>query len=49
MRSTLAMNARRRALARSPERMARGYLRVYGRVLAASHTTRSLEAPSCAS
>jgi glycosyltransferase involved in cell wall biosynthesis len=49
LRGGLAMNARRRALARSPEQMARGYLRVYGRVLAASHRTRSLEAPSCAS
>jgi glycosyltransferase involved in cell wall biosynthesis len=49
LRGTLAMDARRRALARSPERMARGYLRVYGRVLPASHTTRSPEASSCAS
>jgi glycosyltransferase involved in cell wall biosynthesis len=49
LRDTLAMDARRRALACSPERMARGYLRVYGRVLSAARATRSTEAPACAS
>jgi glycogen synthase len=49
LRETLAMDARRRALGRSPARMARGYLRVYARVLSHSHTTRSPEVPSCAS
>jgi glycosyltransferase involved in cell wall biosynthesis len=49
LREKLALGARRRALDCSPERMARGYLRVYGRVLAAERATRSAEVPSCAS
>jgi glycosyltransferase involved in cell wall biosynthesis len=49
LRARLATDARRRALACSPDRMARGYLRVYGRVLSASHVTPSPETSSCAS
>jgi glycogen(starch) synthase len=49
LRGALAIDARRRALARSPARMARGYLRVYGKVMSAARATRSPEASSCAS
>jgi glycogen(starch) synthase len=49
LRGALSMDARRRALARSPERMARGYLRVYDQVRSSARATRSREAPACAS
>jgi glycogen(starch) synthase len=49
-RETLATRARRRALEYSPRRMARGYLELYGRLLAESRRSgRAREVPACAS
>jgi glycogen synthase len=49
-RETLATRARRRALEYSPQRMARGYLELYERLLAESRRSgRARELPACAS